>query len=990
MNQLCTRTLSLLVVGLLSVTTALAQFTVSGTVKDATGESLIGVSVLAKGTAIGTITDFDGNYSLSVPDGTTILVYSYIGFADKQMEVSSSTGKMDIVLTDESSVLDEVVVTGLATSVKRSNLANSVASISAKELTGIAVSTTTDAALYGKFKGVEIKANSGAPGGGISVKLRGNTSIGGSSQPLVILDGIFIDNSSIPAGLNIVSAAASGGSTSNQDNPSNRLADIDPEDIENIEILKGASAAAQYGSRASGGVIIITTKKGEAGKTKVQFGQTLGWAEMLNPLGQREWTEDRVLNNSNFASSIDEFRAGPINDYEDLLYGNKGLLSTSRLSISGGNEKTTFFIGATYRNEDGIVKGTGYDKVSARINIGHQLTKWLDISTTTAFINSSADRGFFNNDNSGTTMGISFVSTPAFAQLEADENGIFPSNPYAPSNFLETAEKITNNEKVNRVITGGTATAKIFSNDNNNLKFILRGGIDYYNLATTAIFPNDVQFQRDGAGLNGVSIQGSTNNFISNIAAFLVHTYYTGSGISFRTQVGLTQEKFNQNTILGTGANMIGLQTNLDQSGTRNVFQTRGIQLDKGVFVQEEFNYQDKFLVTLGLRGDKSSNNSDVNKVYYYPKASAAINLHEFDFMNSGPLSQLKLRAAYGQSGNFPNRTSKFTSFNSFIVDGRPGILIGTTRGNNEVSPERQSEIEFGFDVGVLKNKVLFDFTYYVKSVEDLLLNAALKPSSGFNTQVTNAASLENRGFEIGLNANVIQSEKFNWFSRVSWWKNVGEVTELNVPAYTTGGFADFLGNYLIKEGFSPTTIIGVGPDPTVSLTEDGDPSLQIFGNAEPDFQASFYNQLSYGDFDFSFIVHWKQGGDNINLSTLLFDLNTTTHDYDDVQLDPEGQLGNGDYRLSQLGVNTRPYIEDASYVRLREVGLYYTLPKTLFNEVARIKIGFSGTNLLNFFDYNSYDPEVSNFGAGGFSSGVEVTPFPSAKRYNFHVQATF
>jgi TonB-dependent starch-binding outer membrane protein SusC len=859
MNQLCTRTLSLILFGLLSVTTALAQFTVSGSVKDATGESLIGVSILAKGTAIGTISDFDGNYSLSVPDGTKLLIFSYIGFADQEREVNSSTGRLDVVMSDASTVLDEVVITGLATSVKRGNLANSVESISSAELTGITVATTTDAALYGKFKGVEIKANSGAPGGGISVKLRGNTSIGGSSQPLVIMDGVYIDNSSIPAGLNVVSAAASGGSTSNQDNPSNRLADIDPEDIETIEILKGASAAAQYGSRASGGVIIITTKRGQAGKTKVQYGQTLGWTEMLNPLGQREWTEDKVLNKSNFASSIDAFRAGPINDYEDLLYGNKGLLSTSRLSISGGNDKTSFFLGGTYKNEDGIVRNTGYDKASIRLNLDHKLTNWLDLSTTTSFVNSSADRGFFNNDNSGTTMGISFVSTPSFAQLEADENGIFPDNPYAPSNFLETAEKITNNEKVNRIIAGGSATAKLFSNEQNNLKFIFRGGIDYYNLATTALFPNDVQFQRNGAGLNGVSVQGSTNNFISNIAAFLVHTYYTSSGITFRTQAGVTREKFDQNTILGTASNMIGLQTNLDQSGTRNVNQTRGIQEDKGFFAQEEFNLDDKFLLTVGLRGDKSSNNSDVNKLYYYPKASTAINLHEFGFLDNSPLSQFKVRAAYGQSGNFPNRNSKFTSFNSFIVDGRPGILIGTTKGNDEVGPERQSEIELGFDLGLLKNKVLFDFTYYIKSVEDLLLDASLQPSSGFNTGVVNAAELENKGFEIGLNANIIQSSTLNWFTRISWWKNKGEVTKLDVPAYTDGGFADFLGNYLIKEGFSPTTIIGVGPDPTVTLNGDGPATLQIFGNAEPDFQTSFYNQLSFGDFDFTFLIHWKK-----------------------------------------------------------------------------------------------------------------------------------
>ncbi len=990
MKRTLTKASLLLLLFLGTAAIATAQFTVSGNVKDVTGDPLIGVSVIVKGTAIGTVTDFDGNFSIQAPGEVATLVFSYIGYATVNQEVDGSSGNLDIVMSDEATLLDEVVVTGLATSVKRSNLANSVASISSAELSEISVPTTTDAALYGKFKGVEIKANSGAPGGGLSFKLRGNTSINGSSQPLLIMDGIYIDNSSIAAGLNIVSAAAAGGSTSNQDNPSNRLADIDPEDIENIEILKGASAAAQYGSRASGGVVIITTKKGRPGNTEVRFGQSLGWTEMLNPLGQRQWTEERVLN-SNFASSIDLFRAGPIHDYEDLLYGNKGLLSTSRLTFKGGSEKTTFFIGGTYKNEDGIVENTGYDKISARINIDHKITKWLNISTTTGYVNSSADRGFFNNDNSGTTMGISFTSTPSFAQLLPDANGNYPSNPFAPSNFLETAAKITNNEKVNRLIAGGNATASLFTDDHNSLKFIFRGGVDYYSLNTEAIFPNNIQFQRDGAGLNGVSVQGNTINTNTNMAAFLVHTYFASNDMTFRTQFGLTQEDFDQNTILGLSSNMIGLQTNLDQAGSRNVIQNRLIQQDKGFFAQEEFNYQDKFLLTVGLRGDKSSNNSDADKLYFYPKASVAVNLHEFGMMaQNSALSTMKLRAAYGQSGNFPQFGAKFTAFGSTIVNGRPGITINNLLGNSEVGPERQSELEFGFDVGLVNNRVLLDLTYYIKSVEDLLLNAATPTSSGFSRRVTNAAELQNKGLEIGLNANVLKTQDFEWFSRISWWKNNGEVTKLLLPAYTTGGFADFLGQFLVKQGFSPTTIIGVGPNPTVTLNGDGPATLQVFGNAEPDFQTSFYNELSYGNFDLAFLVHWKKGGENINLSTLLFDLNNTTHDYDDKSLDPSGELGNGDYRLSQLGVNTGPYVEDGGYVRLREVGLYYTIPKSSLNQIAKLKFGFSGTNLLNFFDYNSYDPEVSNFGANGLSTGVEVTPFPSAKRYNFHIQATF
>ncbi len=969
-----------------------AQFTVSGTIADNSGP-LIGVSVLLQGTTIGTATDLDGSFSVEVPGTSGVLVISYLGFRTENLQVSNDDNFFNIIMEEDINQLEEIVVTGLATTVKRKNLANSVARVNAKELTGVAASSTLDGALYGKFKGAEIKSNSGAPGGGMAFKLRGTTSISGSSQPLIILDGIYIDNSSIKGGLNLVSAAQAGGSTRNQDNPSNRLADIDPNDIESVEILKGASAAAIYGSRAAGGVVIITTKRGKSGKTAINFHQSVGVTSQLNKLGVRDWTEERVLN-SNFAGDIDNFRAaqsnGTIHNYEEELYGNKGSLYNTRLSLSGGNEKTQFFVGGTYKNEEGIVNRTGYSKVAARVNIDHEISNVFDVALSTNYISSSADRGFFNNDNSGNTMGISFTSTPSWAQLQPNAAGIFPSNPYAPSNFLETAALMTNNESVNRFIGGGTLSAKILQSNKASLKAVFRGGVDFYNLNTNALFPNTLQFQRDGAGLNGVSVQGFTKNLNTNLALFLVHNLYLDNGLSFTTSAGVTQEDFNQNTIIGEATDLIGTQTNLDQAGSRNVTQNRLIQQDKGFFAQEEVNYKDMILATVGFRADKSSNNGDVNELFIYPKANVAINLQNFDFWNSeGAFTQFKIRAAYGESGNFARFGSKFTTLNSTIVDGNAGVFVPTLLGNSTVGPERQKEVEFGVDIEI-NRRFSFDATYYIKSVEDLLLNAAVPTSSGFSSQVTNAAALRNKGVEIGLNMNIINGQDLAWNARLSFWKNTAEVTKLLVPAFTTGGFADFLGNFLIKEGFSPTTLIGVGPNPTISLNDDGPPTLQEFGNSEADFQLSWSNNLTFGGFDLAFIWHLKQGGENINLSTLLFDLNNTTHDFDDNTLDPSGELTNGNYRLALLGSNTEPYVEDASYLRLREIGLYYTIPKDLIPGGGVYKIGFSGTNLINIFDYNSYDPEVSNFGANELSNAVEVTPFPSSKRFDFHFIANF
>jgi TonB-linked SusC/RagA family outer membrane protein len=962
------------------------ELSISGKVTEAsTGEPIAGANVIVQGTTRGTITNIDGSYTLTVPDGS-VVVFSFIGYVIQEIPISGGQTTYDVQLADDVTSLNEVIISGLASSIKRSNLANSVDLVKADELTGIVDQSTMDGALYGKFKGANITANSGAPGGGISIKLRGITSLNGTNEPLYIIDGVYIDNSTISAGLNVVSAAAGGGSQSNQDNPSNRIADIDPMDIETIEILKGASAAAMYGSRASGGVVVITTKKGKQGAPKINLSQSVGVTTMLRPLGVREWDETKAETHFGVAGRdafIAARNAGTLNNHEEELYGNKGLLSTSRITISGGNPNTRYFIGATRKDDEGIIKNTGYTKYSFRANVDQKLADWLELGVNTNFIHSSADRAFFNNDNSGTTMGIAFVATPAWAQLQPDADGNYPNNPYAASNFIETRDKVTNNETIDRFIGGANVKLTLFQKDNQSLKFSGRAGIDYYTLATTALFPNTVQFQSNGNGLNGVSVQGTTQSRNTNFNGFLIHDIFVGNGLSFKTQFGFTNENFNRNTILGTASNMNGDQTNLDQGGSVAVDQTRIIQHDKGFFAQEEVNFSDKIIATLGIRGDKSSNNGDANKLFYYPKGSIAINLHEFGIGAGSVLSQLKVRAAYGEAGNFANFGDKYTSLSAVVIDGNSGTSTLNKRGNPDIGPERQKEFETGFDLGLFEGKLLFDFTYYIKNVEDLLLTAQVPSSSGFTSQVLNAAELQNKGIELGLTWNVMATGDFNWNLTSNWWTNDSEVTRLDIPSYTTGGFADFLGQFRIKQGHSPTEIIGVGPDPD----EDG---LMVFGNAEAKFNMSLINNLSYKNFDLSFLFHWKNGGENINLTALLSDLSGTSADYDKVDLDPEGVLGNGDYRLGELGSNSEPYIEDAGYIRMREIGLYYNIPKSVFSDVMSLRLGFSGNNLINIFEYRSYDPEVSNFGGKGLSTGVEVTPFPSSKRFNFHVIANF
>lgn len=967
---------------------AMAQVVVSGTVTGPLNDPLAGVSVQVRGTAVATLTDGAGRFTLTLPQASGTLEFSFVGYATQQVAISPAISNYTVRLQEAEARLNEVVITGLASTVKRSNLGNAVASVSAKELTGTTVQPTMDAALYGKFTGSNISANSGAPGGGISVKLRGITSLVANSQPLFIVDGVFFDNSSIAGGLNTISKAAGQGSNSNQDNPSNRIADLDPEDIERIEILKGASAAAIYGSRAAAGVVLITTKRGRSGKPRVELGQSIGFQTQLRKLGQRQWTEEKVKAAFGDAG-VALFRAagGRTYDYEEELFGNTGNLNNSRLSVSGGNENTRYFAGFTYKDDEGIVKRTGYRKSSFRLNLDQRVTDFIDLTMGANYISSRADRGFFNNDNTSTTLGVSFVSTPSWVNLYPDANGNYPNNPVAPSNFLQTRDLITNRENVNRILLSGTATVRLLSRKSHNLRFIARGGLDQYTLNTVALFPRELQFQKNGNGTNGASIYGTTISKGKNIAAFLVDELDVTSRLNLRTQVGLTAEDLDQNNVLNTASQLIGTQTALNQAGSVRAEQAITQQNDRGFFVQEEANYGDMLIGTIGLRGDKSTRNGNANKLYFFPKGSIALNVHRLLPWRSRNFNQLKLRAAYGQSGNFAPFSAIYTPLVPAIFNGTTGSLVALARGNEMLEPERQKELELGFDAGFFNNRLSLEFTYYNKDVEDLILPVVVPLSSGYSSFWRNVAAIQNRGVEVQLNASPVATQNLRWNTTFNFWKNTAKVTRLDVPAFNTGAFGATLGTYRIEFGKSPTQIVGIG-----NTNDKVDPTtgLAVYGNGEPDFNLSTYNNIVFKNLELSFLAHWKKGGDNINLTTLLSDIFGTSPDFDNKTLDPSGQKTNGAYRLSALGSTASAWVEDASYFRVREIGLFYRLPKNWFRNIANVRMGVSGRNLINVFSYNSYDPEVSNFGANAISSNVEVTPFPSAKSVYFTVNVTF
>ena len=827
--------------------------TISSQVTEANGSPIAGATISAKNGAQTIAADAQGKFTLQLsPDA--VITISATGFKTKTIKADAITNT--IVLEEDVARLDEVVVTGLSTTVKRRNLANAVTVISAKQLNGTAPAQTLDAALEGKIPGAYINANSGAPGGGISVKLRGVTSVYGTTQPLYVVDGVFVDNTSTSAGLNAVTAAASGGSpTSIQDNPSSRIADIRPEDIENIEILKGASAAAIYGSKAAAGVIIITTKRGKGGKTSISISQDLGLITARKLLGVRTFTADRAASLSGDSATSAALRqqftdaqsAGKIYDYEKEIYGNTGFARNTVLSMNGGNEKTSFYFSAAQKDEGGIVKNTGYRNTSLRLNVDHRITDAIKFGISTNYINSSADRGLFGNDNLGVTTGIALSSTPSFAQLHADANGNYPNDPFAAANPLQTIALMKNNESVNRFITGLNLDATLQKNNTSTTKFIARGGFDFYNLQTNVLFPATLQFQ---AVNKGTSIQGFTKNVSTNYILSLVNTYTPSANVSLTTSAGLTQETGNYNNLLNIATQVIAGQSNVDQAGALNATQLRTKYLNTGIFVQEEATIIDAVTLTGGVRFDRSSNNGDAAKYYAYPKAGVSWNLTRSGIVPEGFLNNLKLRAAYGQANNVPAYGSKFTGMVISNIAGNPGVIVNTQEGQSTIRPERQTEFETGLDFSVLKSRLGFELTYYNKTINDFLMLQSLPSSSGFSSKWVNAGSLRNRGVELGMNASPVQTKHITWNTSVNFWLNRSLVTKLTIPSVPQGSFGYVLGSFQIQQGKSATQILGL----------DGANGVAVLGDAEPKFQMNSYNEITFfGHLSLRFLIHWKQ-----------------------------------------------------------------------------------------------------------------------------------
>lgn len=1022
----------------LAVTTALAgrplqaqeqTRVVTGHVTDATtGRPLVGAEVfvpVASGAAkptYGTVTDAQGNFTLRVPASATRLSVRLIGY--KAQELPISGGRLEVALATDVLNLDEVVVTGQATAVSKRNLANAVSVVNATELNEVPAASV-ESQLYGKVAGANIQSNSGAPGGGNSVQLRGVSTIIGNSRPLYVVDGVIVSDDAIQSGANSVTQAGSGIS-SNQDNAANRIADLNPADIERVEILKGASAAAIYGSKANNGVIIITTKRGQPGKVQYQLAQRVGFSELAKEWGSRDFTLETAVATfcgSNPSASCQANIGQYFNadgspkhtyDHEKELAGGHPLSHQTELSLRGGTDKTTYYISGLVQHDGGVVKGTYYDKQSLRVNLDQVAAPTLNFHLRTYVSHSKDGRGFTNNDNTSTTYYMALTGTPSFVNLLPDAQGIYPENPFQPSNPLQTAALARNDEDVYRFTGSLRGEWDVFRGERQSLQISALGGADVFNLGALVYSPQELQYEPiNNPSFPGTSVVGNALNRYYNTNLNVVHTYTAASGLfTATTSAGVQYEFRDQDVARVLTQGLFPGQQNAG-SGTRYVpEEVRSRSKDLGAYVQEELVIRDRLTLTGSVRADRSSSNADPDQWFYYPKANASYRWS----VNRGPIGELKFRGAYGQSGNQPLYGQKFNSLNPGNLVGLQTLALGTVAVAPDLHPERQTEFEGGIDAYLFRDRASVDVTYFNRRVNELLLQRALPPSTGFTTALYNSTGqLTSKGVEAALHAAVVQTRGFEWSTHATFTKWSSIIDSLDVPPFNTpnGGFGTSLGAGRIEQGKSATQIVGrdtiaveddprcleaLGVAPGSGQCKPGTRIVTKLGDATPDFRMGFSNSLRYHAFRLNTTVDWQHGGNVINLTGYLYDANQNSKDFDKpchLAGCREGETM-GQYRLRVYpGKTNRPWIEDASFVKLREVSLTYDVPPSLLRSAglggaSSLQVTVSGRNLLTFTGYRGFDPEVNNFGSQAIRTNVDVAPYPPSRTFWLSVNVGF
>jgi TonB-dependent starch-binding outer membrane protein SusC len=940
--------------------------TVTGQVTE-NGQGIPGASVVVRGTTIGTVTDFDGNYSIAVPSAEAILVYSFIGMETQEIVVGNQT-TINVSMQSTLLGLEEVVVVGYGTRLK-SELTGSIAIVRAEDIANT-TQPSFESALQGRTAGVFVQGGSGKLGQAIKVRVRGSASVSASNQPLYVIDGFPVITENL-------------GTTTNE--PINPMADLNPADIESIQVLKDASAAAIYGSRAANGVVLITTKRGQEGRTQINFSSQLGFSEPANRVGflnREQYLElfeyayaQTPVFGPNHEDALDwgwpYWREGADTNWEDEAL-KRGNMQQYDLSARGGVGDTRFYAALSFTDQEGILLGNEYNRISSRLNLDHSASDRVAFGMNLNLVRSESNR--VANDNAFSTP-LQMIALPPINPTHDPNTGEL-NRRTAYENGLIPAKYNTFDQEVYRTIGNVFATYNILP----DLEFRSEWGVDIYN-------QREIGYQgrltNDG-GPTGVGSDRTVTMRSLTTNNFLTYNQNFAGVFNLNLVGGMSFQDANQDIASITSRNFPNDNFRRLQSAAEiaSAFSTGTSYSYLSYFTRANLSFYDRYLMTLSGRIDGSSRFSADYRYGFFPAVSAAWIITNEEFLNNvDVISFLKPRVSWGVVGN--SEIGNFQYQALYQASNYAGLsgMIPTSVASPDLRWETTYQTDIGLDFGFLDNRITGEIDYYVKNTEDLLLSVNLPGTSGFNNVTRNVGNMRNRGWEFSLNTSNLTGQ-FQWNTNFNIAFNENTVTDLDGQVIQIGNSRAMEGQPLgvfwmpVYAGVDPANgdaLFYTDDTRTETTTSLAAAANQVAGDPNPDFMGGITNTLRYRGFDMSVMFQFVYGNDIFNAGRqwqadgISWKDNQTVDFYEnhwrepgDVAKYPQPRWldGNG-YGVSSM------LIFDGSYVRLKDATIGYTLPAELVSRanIASARVFVKGLNLLTWTDYPGWDPEANFVG---------------------------
>lgn len=934
---------------------------VTGKVTSAADNNPIpGVTVQVKGTQTGTTTQNDGTYRLEAASDAT-LIFSFVGMKKLEMPVAGNK-RINVTMEDEKIDLGELVVVGYSTTSKKL-ISGSVDVVGEDEIQDSPL-RTIEGVLQGKAAGVTISQNSGTPGGQNLIKLRGGSSINASNQPLVVIDGVPV-------------LTGSYGQIGYSGQEISAMSDLNPNDIESFTILKDASATAIYGARASNGVILITTRKGNAQKTAVNLNTSYGWQtvpkeRLPDLMNAEQWNAYKETN----VQGIDTDWMKEITQVAPT--------SNTELSVSSGNDKTRIFISGSYFKQDGTIKSTSFDRYSGRINVDHSLLKNLTVGGGVSMSYSVNRRVEGDQTLFGPLPNA--LSIPAIYPVYNPDGSYNEDGPYA--NPIAIINETQNVAYTNRNNSNIYLDYKFW----NGFSFVSRWSADIYTLREHEYDPITTA---QGAKYNGLGIEG--NSYVSNLVSSNVLQY-----------VGSVNEKHNFEALLGYSAEKYARRSSyieaidfpnenlqyITSAGT--IRAASASALNRGMnsfFGQFKYNYLYKYILTFTARADGSSKFGENNRYGYFPAASLAWRASEEDFIKKADwISDLKLRVSVGLTGN--DGISDFASLGLYGGGFNYGGYSGTAPTqlpNPDLKWESTFQQGLGVDFGILNDRISVVLDLYKNRTYDMLLERPLPPSTGFYTISANIGEMENKGIELVLNTQNVK-KAFTWNTALNFSANRNKVLKL----YNGQPIADLGrgGNWVIEGEpigvFYGYRCLGVDPSTGNLVYDDANNDGQLtsaditkIGDPNPDFTIGFTNAFGYKGFDLSVFLHSVYGNDIFN-GTWIYLQSGSGEDNQTTEILRRWQKPGDVTDIPRVGdtYKSSRFIENGSFLRVKNVTLGYNFSKNLVRRIGlkSLRLYVSGENLYVFTKYTGMDPEVNYYSNDNVIMGTDFFTYPQSR----------